>query len=174
VTTFVDFSPPPNRAFTFQPDLDGATYQATVSWCLFGQRWLLNLFDPNGDRVLTSAVVGSDAGIATTSLTWDGRAKRVKIVLAAPHGQPLGQVTEVTVRGVHPESYNGTRLAYVTSPTTLTYEQADDPDPSSPDEGSPAITQGSVFRADTDLVAGYFQTSRLVFRQSSQQFEVEP
>jgi hypothetical protein len=174
VTTFIDFAPPPNRPFTFQPELDGETYQATVTWCLFGQRWLLNLFDPNGERVLTSAVVGSDAGIGTVSLVWDGRAKRVKITLDSPHRQPLGQVTQITVRGVHPASYNGTRLAYITGPMTMTYEQATDPDPSSPDDGSPAIVQGAVFRGDVNLVAGYFEISSLVFRQSTSQFEVEP
>ncbi|TKI08340.1 phage baseplate plug family protein [Martelella alba] len=60
-TTYIDFKSPTSGAFSFKPTLDGALYNATVTWNIFGQRWYLNIFDSNSTLVLTLPMVGSPA-----------------------------------------------------------------------------------------------------------------
>ncbi len=83
-----------------------------------------------------------------------------------PHGIPLGGAAYLTVAGVSPDPYNGVWLMLATGPSRLTYEQATDP-------GTDAYIQGTLAN-NFDLVGGYFDTSTLVFRTSSQMFEVTP
>ena len=54
-----DFAPSINSVFQFQPTLDGQVYSATVKWNLFGQRFYLEIYDLNGTRMMTRAMVGS-------------------------------------------------------------------------------------------------------------------
>ncbi|MFA9204841.1 MAG: hypothetical protein ACEQSH_00135 [Bacteroidia bacterium] len=60
--SIVPFVPTPQVAFRFAPVLDGVTYTAIVTWNIFGQRFYLNLYDPDQVRVLTTAMVGSPLG----------------------------------------------------------------------------------------------------------------
>jgi hypothetical protein len=59
VTTYA-FSPSVTSVFTFQPTLDGQTYNCTVTWNLAGQRWYLNVYNLSGDLIVSRAMVGSD------------------------------------------------------------------------------------------------------------------
>ena len=57
--TAFNFTPTATAPYQFQPTLDGALYTARILWNIFGQRWYLNLFANNGNRVLTIPVVAS-------------------------------------------------------------------------------------------------------------------
>ena len=58
MTTF-PFTPSSTQPFEFQPTLDGVQYTALVTWNIFGRRYYLNIYQLDGTRVLTTALIGS-------------------------------------------------------------------------------------------------------------------
>ena len=163
MTTLIDFQPSASAVFQFQPTLDGQVYQASVPWLAFGKRFYLLLQDLAGNTVLYTPLVGSPPAVAVASLSWaHGRATAA---LAAPHGwRPLDTV-DVAVSDCSPTAYNGAVRALATDRSTLSWPLATDP--------GTATALGSVAYG-IDLVGGYFSTSTLVYRESTQQFEVTP
>lgn len=77
-TTIIPFVPQSGQPFQFGCVLDGQTYDATVTWNVFEQRYFINLFSVSGTRVLSIARVGSPrgydislvAGYFVTKLVW--------------------------------------------------------------------------------------------------------
>lgn len=59
MTTFVPFTPTPNGPFSFAATFDGATYQLTVLWNVFGQRWYLQCVGGNNQLVFMLPLIGS-------------------------------------------------------------------------------------------------------------------
>lgn len=53
MATFFPFAPTVNRNFVFSPTLDRTQYTVEVTWSLFGQRWIVNIFTLQGVRVLS-------------------------------------------------------------------------------------------------------------------------
>jgi len=77
-TSIIPFAPPPGQPFQFSCVLDGQTFECTVTWNVFEQRYFINLVTSAGERVLSIARVGSPsgydislvAGYFTTKLVW--------------------------------------------------------------------------------------------------------
>jgi hypothetical protein len=77
-TSIIPFVPQAGLPFQFSCVLDGQTFDCTVTWNLFEQRFFINLFSTDGTRVLSIARVGSPsgydislvAGYYTTKLVW--------------------------------------------------------------------------------------------------------
>ncbi len=59
MTTLTQFSPTITQNFTFIPTLDGAQYSVIVNWNLFGQRWVLNVYNLQGVLILQKPLTGS-------------------------------------------------------------------------------------------------------------------
>lgn len=57
--TYTQFRPSLNQNFSFSPTLDGAQYTVLVTWSLFGQRWILNLYTLQGVLVVEMPLTGS-------------------------------------------------------------------------------------------------------------------
>lgn len=165
MTTYIPFSYPPNSAFTTQITLDGNLYSLVVNWGLFGQRSYVNLFDQSGNRIFTTALIGSPDPVAISSLSWDDTTQLVTVVTAAAHGVPIATLSALTISGATPTTYNGLWLMTSQNATTLTFPLATDP--------GVATLDGAV-GVNINLVAGYGFSSTLVFRESSQNFEVNP
>lgn len=53
MATYTPFAPNVNQNFTFSPLLDGTQYSVVMTWTLFGQRWVVNVFTLQGVRVLS-------------------------------------------------------------------------------------------------------------------------
>ena len=51
--SYFPFAPNVNRNFQFAPTLDGTQYTVLVNWSLFGRRWLVNVYNLQGVRVVT-------------------------------------------------------------------------------------------------------------------------
>lgn len=166
MTTFVDFLPTATKPFQFNPTLDGASYSLVVTWGLAGQRWYFNLYDQTGALVVYLPLIGSPSGVDIESMTWDQTTRLVTVTTALPHRLWLGVPVTLTISDMLPVAFNGVFDLLPIGPQTLTYSQPDDP-------GGPSTTQGIIGR-DIDLVAGYFKTSTLVFREHTKQFEVAP
>jgi hypothetical protein len=166
VTTFTDFAPTATSPFQFAPTLDGNQYTVVVTWGLAGQRWYINLYDKTGALVVYLPLIASPDAMQTISMMWNVTAQLVTITTLVPHDVVIGSVVTLTVSRTSPAAYNGVFEMTSSSPSTLTYPQATDP-------GGSATIQGIVGR-DINIVGGYFDTSTLVFRESTQQFEVSP
>lgn len=169
MTSYFAFRPSTTQQFTFSPVLDGQTYNASVPWNEFAQRYYLNLAALDGTEVLLTALVGSATGVAILSLSWaNGRAY---VTTSLPHGYKIASTVELTVAGCTPDAYNGRFGCVITGPTTFWYPLANDP-------GSATAFGNASY--NVSLIGGapqpdgsYF-TSTLVFRTSSQTFEVAP
>lgn len=164
MTTFVAFQPTQTSVFQFQVTLDNVEYQCTVVWSLFGRRYYINIIDLTGNLIVSEALVGSPAGLNIQSLSWS--AGKVRAALSVPHGFKIGSVIDLTISGCTPDIYNGDFTCFITSPTGFTYDLASDP-------GGPASALGAA-TYNINLVGGYFTISKMVFRESNQQFEVSP
>ena len=160
--TYTDFVPSQRVPFSFQPELDGQTYTAIITWNLFARRFYLNLYALDGTLVLATAVVGSPTGFTLQTLSWaNGQA----IATAnAPHGYGVGATVDLTISGAVPDAYNGRVKAFVTGPNTFSY-------PISADPGAATAAGSAAY--NISLVGGMF-ASTLVFRQAAQQFETSP
>ena len=166
MTTIIDFTPTVTVPFQFSPTLDGNPYLAVVTWGLAGQRWYLNLYAQGGARVFTLPLIGSPIALKTLSLVWDEVAGLVVVTTELPHGIPIGITTQLTISGVSSPAYNGNFTLFSTGQNTLSYSQTTNPG------SAAAYQQGSIGR-DINIAGGYF-TSTLVFRQTTQQFEISP
>ena len=58
-TTLFPFTPSVTQNFSFQPTLDGQQYNAIVTWSLFGQRWVVNIYSLQGVWVLSKPLRSS-------------------------------------------------------------------------------------------------------------------
>jgi hypothetical protein len=161
MSTLYPFVPSQNAAFQFSPILDGATYNATVTWNQFGQRYYLNLAALDGTPVLTIAVVDCPNALPLASLSWANG--KVTAVTQQPHGYKIGLTVAVLVGGCAPSAYNGDFFAFVTGPQTLVYPLIANPG---------GATQIGAVDWIVNLVEGYFETSTLCFRNN--QFETNP
>jgi hypothetical protein len=62
MTTLTQFTPTVGTNFAFQPTLDGQQYSVVVTWSLFGQRWLLNVYTLQQVLVLQKPLTASPLG----------------------------------------------------------------------------------------------------------------
>ena len=60
--TYYSFTPSSTSVFQFKPTFDGASYTATVTWNLAGQRYYVNVFDQNNTRIYSLPLIGSPSG----------------------------------------------------------------------------------------------------------------
>jgi hypothetical protein len=157
------FQPSNQGPFQFQPTLDGISYNAVITWNIFGQRWYINLYDSAGNLIFCQAVVGSPSGLILQGAAWvDGVVTATTVV---PHGYAPGTTLALTISGVLPDAYNGAQKILVTGPSTFTYQLSGDPGPP---------TALGIASYNINMAFNYFQTSTLVYRQANAQFEVNP
>lgn len=163
MTTITQFVPTATAPFQFQAILDGAAFNVVITWGLFRQDWYINVFDLSQNLVVSRALVGSPVGVTIASITWAFGFVTMKT--AAPHGYLTGATINTFISGCTPDALNGQVQAYVIDNTTLTFPLTTDP--------GTVTALGQTFYS-INLVAGYFETSSLVYRQDLSQFEVSP
>jgi hypothetical protein len=59
MTTYVQFAPNANVTFQFQLTLDGSQYNLMTLWSLFRKSWYIDLYDLQGNLILSEGLVGS-------------------------------------------------------------------------------------------------------------------
>lgn len=162
VTEYVAFAPNQAAAFQFQPTLDGNVYLAIVTWGLWDQRFYLGVYAQDGTVIFNEPVVGSPTGLPVQALDWENGA--VTVTTLFPHNYKIGSLHTLTVAGCAPDAYNGQNLqCLATGPDTLQFSLAADP-------GDPTAF-GSI-SYNIDLVGAYFDTTTLIFRDQTQNFEI--
>lgn len=161
--TTIQFVPPPRSTFQFQPTLDGQTYSVEVVWSLFGRRWYVNVRSLDGQLVCNVPLIGSPIGVDMQSLTWENG--RAVATTALPHGFRTLDTIALTIINCTPIEYNGDVRAFAATPTKLTWPLAANP-------GEASMLGHIDF--NINIVGGYFTTSKLVYREALQQFEISP
>lgn len=160
--TTTTFAPSPLAPFQLQPTLDGAIYNLTVTWNLFGQRWYVNINAAAGTLVVAEALVDSAPAVGLTSLSWANGS--VSVVTSGSHGYLIGATCWLTIAGCVPSAYNGSFLVYIVDAQTFTYALVQNP--------GPTTSVGSV-SFPISMTAGHF-ASTMTFDQGSQTFTVLP
>jgi len=163
MTAVYPFAPSTSVLFQFSPTLDGQVYNVVVKWNVTGQRWYLTLSDLSNNPILTLPLIGSPNGALIESASWENGLATV--VTSAPHRFKVYSTIDIAVAGCMPDAYNGNVEAFIVDAVTFQYPVASDPGLS---------TQLGSATYNINLVEGYFNTSTLVFREASQQFEVSP
>ena len=162
MTTYVPFTPSNTKTPSYQITLDGANYTMNVTWNLFGQRYVINIIDQNGNIQLSRALIQTPASLLLETLSWSGVSLTATAVTQIPHGYKVGTTLQLTVAGVNPDGYNGLVTALITGPSAFTYALSSDP--------GQVQAAGNVSYL-IDLAQGIFD-STLVFRNG--QFEITP
>jgi hypothetical protein len=157
-SVFVDFTPSTVGPFTFQPVIGGVTYNATITWNLFGQRFYLNLYDQGGNLILCTALVASGPRIPAT-FVWNSPQTATATTLT-PHNVPLGQIAQVRMSETD-SGFDGSVQALGTGPNTLDYTIAN------PNVAQPAV---GIVDFALNLVAS-LQIGWLLYHWELQQFE---
>lgn len=161
--TIYPFAQTVGANFTFNPILNGKTYQATVTWNVFGQRWYMNINDLAGNLIIATAVVSSDDQKAIESISWAYGV--VTVTATLPHFMPLGTVANLNISGNTPNGYNGLFPCSITGPLTFTYLLSSYP--------GQQVTLG-YFGGLIDLSAGLLKPSMLAYYANSNQFVTSP
>lgn len=156
MTTYYAFTPNTTSTFQFQPTLDGEVYQAIIVWNLWGQRWYLNLYANSGPLVVAEPVISSVDQVTSITLT------TTQDEYTATVSSATGLLANQAIASANVPA--GTTIQ-VLAGTTVRLSQ-----PATATGTDPA----AVFSFDVNLLAGYGFASTLVFRDSSQNFEVNP
>ncbi len=163
MSTTIAFNPQTNTPWTSTVTLDGVACLLVAMW--LNGRWFLTCYDSSSNRVFTEALIGSPDTLRVSSAEYDIYRSRVTLTTTNPHNYTIGSQIQLTVTGFVPTTYNGTYLMDVTGPYTLNF-------PITANPGS-ATTIG-VVSWSVNLAYGYFDTSTLVFLDSTQTFVVTP
>jgi hypothetical protein len=165
MSQLIPFNPSNLANFTFQPVLDGSTYNAVVTWNAYAGRYYLGIYSQqNVLQVYTPLISSPDPvtmnadEIGSNGLILANRNAGVipGMTVMGP-GVPVGQVVSVIAveQGV----------AYLSQP--VQESAADEANETAGQEANETYT----FTYSINLVKGYFGTP-LVFRGCSQQFEI--
>jgi len=158
MSTFVDFQPSTQTAFSFQATMAGQQYTIVITWSLSGQRYYLNVYDLSQNLIVCRSLVSSGP-VITGQFTWSlGIAS---ITTITPHNVPLGQVAAVWISQTD-TVFDGAVQVLATGPSTLTYQLATNPNESNPVTGAVNFSLNLVDGYDI----GYF-----LYHYSTQQFE---
>src|SRR3974390_3393003 len=162
MASITPFQPTNVGPFQFQPTLDGDLYNAFIGWNMISRRYFISLFTLGGCRVFTLPVIGSTDGVPIQAISWDHGF--VTVQTTSRHGYLMGMTVNLTIAGCVPDGYNGDIQALITGLDTFEYPLSADPG---------VASQFGLSNYDINIVAGYFN-SKMVFRQSNQNFEVTP
>jgi hypothetical protein len=169
MTTLTKFSPglTANPPFQFSATLDGNQYTISVTWNFAAQRYYIQITDQFGNTIVTRPMIGSPALQPLLSLEWQSGIATA--MTASIIGLRIGALANITVTSTDDNGIVSTQVfpSTVISHTSFTY----------PLVASPWVANycpRASWSIDENLAGGFFQTSLLFFRQSTQNFETTP
>ena len=166
MSTLVDFQPSTTAPFSFGLTLNGASYVATITWNIFGQRYYLNLTDPNGVLILCRPLTASGPQLAA-ALNWAN--ETAAVMTSANHSIPIGSLAAVRIYGTG-TAFDGMAQVLSTGPQSLSYPLASNPNQPGAVSGTISfdlnLVDGAVLSDGVTPVGGW-----LLFHYESLQFE---
>ena len=163
---YINFTPTVTTAFSFQASCDNNQYNFFCPWNTFGQRWYIQCIDQSSNLIFHQPIIGSGTTcFPLASITWSLNDGGTAIATTmAPHGFSLGTQPNLSIGGSTPSGYNGTYSCAILTSTSFSY-----PVPTYP---GPVTSLGAVFDS-VNLLAGFFQYTRLIYRVLLASFEVD-
>jgi hypothetical protein len=159
-SVYIPFTPSTTSVFSFSPTLGGTTYNATVTWNVFGQRYYINITDLSSNHILTTAIVSSGPRWQV-SLSWaNGFATAVA---TTPHNITIGASANLRVSETG-TGFDGNWQVWATSATTFQYT-APNPEVTTSPNGTA--------QQPANLVGGVLPGAWLLFHYDSMEFEYE-
>jgi hypothetical protein len=154
--------------------LDGQYYNIKITWNVSAQRYYVNVYGSDGLWVVTVPLVSSPPSRPIETVTYDPFQLVLLVQMVSPTKWPLplspeglsqspGTITDYTLAGFVPNTYNGLFRGMQLNATQFTVPMAVNP-------GSLIVT-GYVSR-QLNMLAGIFQTSTLIYRNNA--FEIGP
>ena len=164
MTIYVPFAPSNSTSppFTFQATLDNAIYNVTAAWNFDAQRWYITITDQSNTIIASMPLVGSPSQTPIETMTWAGGL--VTVTTAVQMGYRIGSLVDITVTGANPSFLSGLFPCTVIGAQSFTYAAADPVQVLSPGSWS----------TDLNLIGAFFETSTMIFRSSTQNFEIGP
>lgn len=174
MTTIVPFVPSNQRAPSIPATLDGSPYNIVITWNVSAQRYYINIYDTNGNWILTTALVSTPPARQINTTVYDPFLNQVTVTMVDPSLWPVplaleginirpGQIIDYTLLGFQPNTYNGLFRCLHIDPITFTFPMLTDP--------GQVLIMGSVNRM-LNMIEPLFVTSTLVYRNGS--FEINP
>lgn len=166
MSVIIPFTPSTLANFTFQPVLDGATYNAVVTWNAYSSRYYLGLYDQQGTLVVYTPLISSPDPVTMNAdeigsnglILANRNAGVIPGMTVTGPGVPDDQVTKVIA------VFGG--VAFLANPIVE----------SAADEASEMVSQEAqetyTFVYSLNLIAGYGFNTAIVFRGCSQNFEI--
>jgi hypothetical protein len=173
MTTVIPFLPSDLVAPKFKVVLDGNNYDVLVTWNISAQRYYIDLYDLNGNWVVTTPLVQSPPSRSLASFIYNDIQRTATITMVDPSLWPVplssagtltppGTMVDYTLENFDPTSLNQTFRSMQINNLSFSFPLANDP-------GQINIL-GSVARY-INMVGGLFN-STLIYRNGA--FEVTP
>lgn len=170
--TSFPFQPTQTQNVSFQTTFDGELYTVQTFWNLFGKRWYFSVTDLSGNPVIAAMpLVASPQPWQLSGLAWQNgiAAGTIDGILTL---RP-GAVINLTIFGCLPVGLNYAGPCKVIDGETFSFPIASNPNPFAPLPQCECTLLGQAGYL-TNLLAGFFKTSTLVYYQDSQQIVVRP
>jgi hypothetical protein len=164
--SYINFTPTAASAVSFQATCDGTQYNFFCPWNTFGQRWYIQCTDQSNNLIFYLPLIGSGSVcFPLAALSWSNLSGgSVTAETLVPHGFPVGTQPTLVIGGCTPTGYNGSFPCNILTATSFTYPLTTYP--------GVATALGAVFDS-VNLAAGYFTTTRIVYRQPLAQVEID-
>jgi hypothetical protein len=172
VTTIIPFIPSNIQAPTFPLTLDGKKCNAVITWNISSLRYFVNIYDSNGNWIITTALVSSPPARNAISAVYDPFLNIITVEMHIYSGWPIpyaglatkpGTMIDYTLEGFQPATYNGKFRCLHVLPLMFTFPMATDP--------GPLIILGTVSRL-LNMVDPVMKVSSMVYRNGA--FEISP
>ena len=174
MTTVLPFIPSNIRTPTIPMTLDGVNCNVTITFNVSAQRYYINVYDQNGDWIITVPLVSSPPGRNVQSAYYDPFLNIVTVTMVDPSLWPVplakeginirpGLMVDYTLLGFTPDTYNGKFRCMHIDAITFTFPMPTDP-------GQVQIL-GTVNRL-LNMIEPLFIINSLVYRNSA--FEINP
>lgn len=174
MSTIIPFIPSNIIAPSFHADLDGDTYLVTVTWNISALRYYINIYDQNGNWIITTPLVSTPPARPVKSAVFDPFLNNVTVEMVSPElwpvplspaglATPLGTFIDYTLAGFTPDTYNGTFRAMTVDEVTFTFPMSANPG---------YVTVNGTVNRYMNMIGTIFKTSTLIYRNNA--FEVNP
>jgi hypothetical protein len=163
MTTYIKFTPSNSVAPRFTAVFDEESYTVIVTWNVSSQRYFINVYSISGNWICTVPMIETAAGVNIVNLNPNINNGTMEVTVESPYWRPLGQIVEITIANCQPDDINGTYDSLVIDRNVFTIPM--------PASRGQITVLGSASRL-MNMLAGYFKTSSLVYRNGM--FEVSP
>jgi hypothetical protein len=164
MTTYIKFIPSNSVAPRFTTTFDEDSYTIIVTWNVASQRYFINVYSIVGNWICTVPMIETEIGNKITDISYDKYNNVLVVTINGNLWRPPGMIVKFDIENCVPDDINGSYDCLMLNSNTFTIP-------------APVATRGQVTILGSatrfmNLVAGYFQSSSLIYR--NRMFEVRP